>query len=181
MAVRSATVLVSGSVTRCPCLRTAPPNRAESRRTRRGLRPLNKLRPWRTPPISRAIQEQAARKVDPKAVSRAVVGVQIGGSTGSGVIIDDEGHVLTAGYVSGEPGRDCVLILSDGKRAKGKTLGQNIGTDSGMIPDNRQGFLPRLSRWSRLLQGQGQRLGHRPRAPRRASSPLARSSPVSAA
>lgn len=61
------------------------------------------------------------------------VGVQIGGSSGSGVIVSKEGHVLTAGHVSGTPGKDCTLILHDGKRVKGKTLGLNKGIDSGMI------------------------------------------------
>ena len=68
-----------------------------------------------------------------KKVMPATVGVRIGQSSGSGVIIDKEGHVLTAGHVSGDADRVCELILPDGKKLKGKTLGANRGIDSGMI------------------------------------------------
>jgi len=72
--------------------------------------------------------QKLAKKVMP-----AVVGVRIGGSSGSGVIVNKEGMVLTAGHVSGAPNRDCQLIMPDGKTLKGKTLGANKGIDSGMI------------------------------------------------
>jgi serine protease Do len=61
------------------------------------------------------------------------VGVRIGGSSGSGVIINKEGYVLTAGHVSGKADRDVTLILHNGKTVKGKTLGSNAGIDSGLI------------------------------------------------
>lgn len=79
----------------------------------------------------KAIQEQVRKVLDK--VIPATVGVRIGPSSGSGVIIDKEGHVLTAGHVSGAPGRDCTLILQNGKTVKGKTLGNNRGIDSGLI------------------------------------------------
>lgn len=68
-----------------------------------------------------------------KKVTPAVVGLQIGMAQGSGVIINKEGVVLTAGHVSGEPGKTAIIILPDGRRLKGKTLGQNRGIDSGMV------------------------------------------------
>jgi serine protease Do len=79
----------------------------------------------------RAIQEQVKKVLDK--VIPCTVGVVVGNSSGSGVIINSEGYVLTAGHVSGKPDQDCFLILPDGKRVKGKTLGQNKGIDSGMI------------------------------------------------
>jgi serine protease Do len=63
----------------------------------------------------------------------ATVGIRLGMSAGSGVIIDAEGHVLTAGHVSGAPDRNCEVILPDGKVLKAKTLGQNTRIDSGLI------------------------------------------------
>lgn len=66
-------------------------------------------------------------------VTPAVVGIRVGPGSGSGVIINEEGIVLTAGHVSGKPGQDAVIILPNGKQLKGKTLGQNKGIDSGMI------------------------------------------------
>jgi serine protease Do len=52
---------------------------------------------------------------------------------GSGVIVSDDGLVLTAGHVSGEPGQDCSIVLPDGKIVRGKTLGAYRTIDSGMI------------------------------------------------
>ena len=53
-----------------------------------------------------------------KKVIPATVGISKGPSAGSGVIIDGEGHVLTAGHVSGEPNSSCKVILADGKVLK---------------------------------------------------------------
>ena len=63
----------------------------------------------------------------------AVVCLRIGQAQGSGVIIDRAGHVLTAGHVSGAADQDAIIILHDGQRLKGKTLGANNGIDSGMV------------------------------------------------
>lgn len=61
------------------------------------------------------------------------VGILIGNASGSGVIVNSEGLVLTAGHVSGEPGRKCRIILPNGSRIEAKTLGYNKKMDSGMI------------------------------------------------
>src|SRR4051794_7469022 len=55
----------------------------------------------------------------------ATVGVRMGAAQGSGVIVSEDGVVLTAGHVSAKPGLDCVLVMPDGKTLKGKTLGRN--------------------------------------------------------
>jgi len=68
-----------------------------------------------------------------KQVTPYVVGLSIGPNQGSGVIISKDGLVLTAGHVSGEPGRDVSITLPGGKKIKGKTLGGNRDIDSGMI------------------------------------------------
>src|ERR1019366_5408007 len=80
----------------------------------------------------KAIQEHVAKVVEQ--VSPTVVSVRVGGSFGSGVIVSKDGYVLTAGHVSGAPGRDVVIHFHNKKgTAKGKTLGGNHGIDSGMI------------------------------------------------
>jgi serine protease Do len=79
----------------------------------------------------RAIQERV-KKVTAK-VLPAVVAIRIGHAAGSGVIVRKDGYVLTAGHISGEPDRDAFVILPDGRRLHGKTLGRNVGLDSGMI------------------------------------------------
>jgi serine protease Do len=99
--------------------------------------------------------QQHVKKVLKKVVP-ATVGIQVGGASGSGVIIDAEGHVLTAGHVSGKPDRDCVILLPDGKRLKGKTLGQNTGIDSGLIKITDKGNWPfvKMGDASKLKKGQ---------------------------
>ncbi len=54
-------------------------------------------------------------------------------ATGSGVIISEDGYVLTAGHVAARPNQKITVILPDGKRVSGKTLGINHGIDSGLI------------------------------------------------
>jgi serine protease Do len=63
----------------------------------------------------------------------ATVGIVIpGGSMGSGVIINEEGLVLTAAHVLPEAGGDIVIVLADGRQVAGKALGVNRKIDSGM-------------------------------------------------
>jgi len=103
--------------------------------------------------------QASVKKVVDKCTT-ATVGVLIGMGAGSGVIVSDDGLVLTAAHVSGEPGRDCTIVLHDGKRVKGKTLGTNDKLDSGMMkitdkgPDNgKWPFLP-LAKSADLKKGQ---------------------------
>lgn len=79
----------------------------------------------------KAIQDHVAQLVEK--VSPAVVSVRVGAAFGSGVIVSKDGYILTAGHVSGAPGRDVVVYLHNGKTTKGKTLGGNHGIDSGLI------------------------------------------------
>jgi serine protease Do len=72
----------------------------------------------------------------------ATVGLVVGGGSGSGVIISEDGYILTAGHVSGTPDRNCTVILSDGKKLKGKTLGYNKGIDSGLVKITDKGKYP---------------------------------------
>ena len=74
----------------------------------------------------------------------ATVAIRVGESSASGVIIDADGYVLTAGHVSGEPNRDADIILSTGKRVRGKTLGANRGVDSGLIKITDPGEYPHV-------------------------------------
>lgn len=90
----------------------------------------------------RAIQEHVKSVV--ARVLPATVGLRIGGASGSGVIIDAQGHVLTAGHVSGQPGRKVDIILHDGRRLKGITLGRNGGIDSGLVKITSPGEFPHV-------------------------------------
>lgn len=85
--------------------------------------------------------EKAVTTLLPKLLS-ATIAVQVGASQGSGIIIDKEGHVLTAAHVVGEPGKDAFFILPDGKRLKGKTLGANHDVDAGLMQITDKADLP---------------------------------------
>jgi serine protease Do len=75
-----------------------------------------------------AYQRQLVRKV-----ASATVGVQIGATQGSGVIISPEGYVLTAAHVAGTPKLEVSVIFPDGQRHRGRTLGMNKNLDAGLI------------------------------------------------
>jgi len=79
-----------------------------------------------------------------KKVMPATVCVQVGSGSGSGVIISEDGYVLTAGHVSGDPKRNCTIIFPDGKKVKGKTLGYNEGIDSGLVKITEKGKWPHV-------------------------------------
>jgi serine protease Do len=77
--------------------------------------------------IERHVKALAAK------VSPAVVAVQVGTGSGSGVVISADGLVLTAGHVCGWPGRNVQFTFPDGKTVRGKTLGVNRDSDTGLM------------------------------------------------
>ena len=101
-----------------------------------------------------AIERHVQRIVDK--VLPATVGLRIGNAAGSGVIINRQGHILTAGHVSGQADREAVIILHDGRRLRGKTLGANNGIDSGMVVITEQADFPiaEMAKSSEVQRGQ---------------------------
>lgn len=88
----------------------------------------------------KAIQEQTKKVL--KKVMACTVGLQVRGAAGSGVIVSEDGTVLTAGHVVGEANLDVRVILPDGRIVKGKTLGANRTIDSGMVKITESGPWP---------------------------------------
>ncbi len=66
-------------------------------------------------------------------VSPAVVGVRIGSSVGTGVVISEEGLVLCAAHVCGAPGRPVRFWFPGGRAARGETLGTDHERDAALI------------------------------------------------
>ena len=85
--------------------------------------------------------EQHVKNLVPK-LSPTVVAVQVGGATGSGVVISEDGLVLTAAHVCEEPNRSVKFIFPDGRTARGKTLGTNHEADAGMMKITDEGSWP---------------------------------------
>jgi serine protease Do len=79
----------------------------------------------------RAIESQVAKIVD--RVRQSTVAVIVGDSQGSGVIVTENGLVLTAGHVVSVPGRKLTVVLPDGRRVAGHSLGVNTASDCGMV------------------------------------------------
>lgn len=79
----------------------------------------------------RALDIQQQRVAE--AIDRVTVNVQQGTAQGSGVIIREDGYVLTAAHVAGDANRDATVILSDGTQLRARTLGMNRDKDAGLI------------------------------------------------
>jgi serine protease Do len=77
-------------------------------------------------------------------VSPAVVAVEVGFGSGTGVVISDDGLVLTAGHVCGGPKRDVRFTFPNGKTAYGKTVGVDIESDTGLMKITSAGPWPHV-------------------------------------
>lgn len=89
-----------------------------------------------------AIQEHV-QEIVPR-LQAATVGLVIGRAQGSGVIVSNDGYVLTAAHVSGAAGRKVAVILPNGRRVRGTTLGANAGVDAGLIKITDRGNYPHV-------------------------------------
>ena len=88
----------------------------------------------------KTIETQVKKLVDK--ILPCTVGVQVGAARGSGVIISEDGYVMTAGHVVDMSGRDVTFFLSDGKTVKGKTLGLFKNVDAGLMKISDAGKWP---------------------------------------
>jgi serine protease Do len=86
-------------------------------------------------------------------VSPAVVAVEVGNGSGSGVVISEDGLVLSAGHVCGRPNRDVRFTFPNGKTAHGKTLGVSRDSDTGLMRITDPGPWPHAAMGD-LQQGQ---------------------------
>ncbi|MCP3914497.1 MAG: PDZ domain-containing protein [bacterium] len=80
-----------------------------------------------------------------EAASPATVGVRVGGTSGSGVLVSSDGLVLTAAHVIGGAGRTARVFLADGRELEAETLGGNGMRDSGMLRIKNVSGLPFVS------------------------------------
>jgi len=88
----------------------------------------------------KAIEQKTEAAVT--AAMPATVALRVNGGQGSGVVISEDGYVLTAGHVSGKPGRSVTFVFADGSRAKGRTLGNIPDVDAGLAKITDQGPWP---------------------------------------
>jgi serine protease Do len=137
----------------------------------------------------RALQARVQQVVEK--CTPSTVGILIGVGAGSGVIVSEDGLVLTAAHViSGDgpmipskdykAGRSCKIVLPDGRKVNAKTLGINPDNDAGMVqivdpgPNNGKWPAVPLGKARELKRGQWVvALGH-PGGPKEARPPVVR-------
>ena len=90
----------------------------------RGNEPKNKLELI-------ALQNQQAKVAEK--INAVTVNLQHGSTQGSGVIITGDGYILTAAHVAGRPKQRINIILQDGTRIEGETMGVNRNMDAGLV------------------------------------------------
>jgi serine protease Do len=103
------------------------------------------LHPALLKPIPESIQDLQAIEAHVKRIVAKVMPTIVNvknGAQGSGIVVTDDGFVLTAGHVSATPGKDCTITFPNGKKVKGKSLGQNVVADSGLIKIVDEGNYP---------------------------------------
>lgn len=68
-----------------------------------------------------------------KQMLNATVAVVIGSSQGSGVVISEDGYIMTAAHVIGRRGLQAQVWFPDGKVARAETLGTHHESDAGVL------------------------------------------------
>lgn len=111
-------------------------------------------RPPQTIAELRAMQEHQQTLV--KQLLSCTVGVIVGPAHGSGVIISEDGYILTAAHVAGTPNQRATVILSDGRKVRAKTLGSYRTLDAGLMKITDDGAWPfaEMSKVQTATEGQ---------------------------
>ena len=78
-----------------------------------------------------AVQEQVQSQYD--RVRQAVVTVQCGGGTASGVIVSPEGLILSAAHVTSGAKKKANIVMADGRTVEATSLGLDTATDAAML------------------------------------------------
>jgi serine protease Do len=94
---------------------------------------------------------QSLLKTTVDKVMPSTVGLLLGQGAGSGVIVSEDGLVLTAAHVIIKPNQDVRIVLWDGSMVSGKTLGMNARYDSGMVKITSKP--PKDAKWPGAAEG----------------------------
>ncbi|MEO1524709.1 MAG: S1C family serine protease [Planctomycetota bacterium] len=76
---------------------------------------------------------EAQQRIVADRAAKCTVSVRIKNSQGCGVIITDDGFIVTAAHVAMRPNMNAIVTLSDGRQVRARTLGMNREVDAGLI------------------------------------------------
>lgn len=79
----------------------------------------------------KALQTQQSKVAEK--IQKVTVNLQHGSTQGSGVIINEDGFILTAAHVAGKPKQRVTVVLHDGRRVEGISMGVNRDSDAGLV------------------------------------------------
>jgi S1-C subfamily serine protease len=83
---------------------------------------------WSNRQVRSAVLDAVQKRVLPLTVL-----VESDGHSATGVLVRNEGHVLTAGHMVVKPGREATVTLPDGRKLKAVTAGVDRAADLGLV------------------------------------------------
>lgn len=89
-------------------------------------------------------------------VRKAAVSISLGEGFGSGVIISEDGLILTAAHVTAAVDTEMTVIMNDGTKLKAVSMGLNSDTDAAMMRITEKGKYPYVE----VNKANDYRLGH---------------------
>lgn len=72
----------------------------------------------------------------------ATVCIDLGEGSGSGVVVSEEGLILTAAHVTGGVGRELTVVFDDGRKVRAQSLGLDSENDASMAKIVEEGSYP---------------------------------------
>jgi serine protease Do len=122
--------LLACALTASPLLAAPEPPRAETAPLVGGMADLKQL------------DQQLVAMADKSAAATVALISTAGMGSGSGVVVDASGIILSAAHVLAALDGDIIVLFPDGKRAKAKALGADFTRDAGMIQITDPGEYP---------------------------------------
>lgn len=95
-----------------------------------------------TPTLAQLKLAQEHTRAHYDQILAATVGIHLEDSSGSGVIVSEDGYILTAAHVIVVPGDIFDIELSDGRKVKAKALGMDHDWDAGLAKIQAAGKWP---------------------------------------
>lgn len=107
-------------------------------------------------PLTNIAQLEARIELHRTAMQDSTVGLRFRQGHATGVLVSEEGHILTVAHAMPEPGTRVTVVLNDGRELDGVTHGRNEHSDFGLVQIT-EASEPWT--WSEMAPGQSLRSG----------------------